>query len=128
VSPWIIFFFHCDAASALWSSLFNHFGLSWAMSRRVIGLLASWWSSGRPRSAAVWKMAPICLFWYLWRKMNNRSFEDLERSLEENLSSFYHKLYLWSSAYVYPLSFSFNAFLLVFLFLLKCFLCILPMY
>jgi hypothetical protein len=26
----------------------------------------------------VWKMASICLFWCLWRKMNNRSFEDLE--------------------------------------------------
>jgi hypothetical protein len=43
--------------------------------------------------------------------MNNRSFEDLERTLEEILSSFYHTLYLWTTAYVYPLSFSFDDFL-----------------
>jgi hypothetical protein len=42
--------------------------------------------------------------------MNNKSFEDLESSLKEILSSFYRTLYLWSSAYVYPLSFSFDVF------------------
>jgi hypothetical protein len=40
-------------------------------------LLACWWCSGRLRSVAVWKMAPICLLWCLWREINNRSFEDL---------------------------------------------------
>jgi hypothetical protein len=59
----------------------------------------------------VWKMAHICLFWCLWREMNNSSFEDLERSLEKILSSFYHTLYLWTTAYVYPLFFSFDVFL-----------------
>jgi hypothetical protein len=43
--------------------------------------------------------------------MNNSSFEDLERSLEKILSSFYHTLYLWTTAYVYPLFFSFDVFL-----------------
>jgi hypothetical protein len=43
--------------------------------------------------------------------MNNRSFENLERSLEEILSSFYYTLYLWTTAYEYPLSFSFDIFL-----------------
>jgi hypothetical protein len=80
---------HCDVASVLWSSLFSRFGMSWVMPRRVIDLLACWWSSGRPRNTAVWKMAPICLFWCLWREKNNRSFEDLESTLEEILSSFY---------------------------------------
>jgi hypothetical protein len=43
--------------------------------------------------------------------MNNKSFEDLGRLLEEILSSFYHTVYLWTTAYVYPLSFSFDVFL-----------------
>lgn len=43
--------------------------------------------------------------------MNNRSFEDLESILEEILSSFYLTLYFWNSAYVHPLSFSFDDFL-----------------
>jgi hypothetical protein len=62
------------------------------MHRRVIDLIACWWSFGRLMSDAVWKMAPTYLFWTLWREMNNRSFEDLERSLEDILSSFFHTL------------------------------------
>jgi hypothetical protein len=38
-------------------------------------------------SAAVWKMMPICLFWYLWME-RLRAFEDLESTLEEIFSSF----------------------------------------
>jgi len=53
---------HCDVASTLWSSLFNHFGMSWVMPIRVIDLFACWWSSRRPKRAAVWNMAPLCLF------------------------------------------------------------------
>jgi hypothetical protein len=40
--------------------------------------------------------------------MNNRSFEDLESTLENILSPFYHTLYLWTMAYVHSLSFSFE--------------------
>jgi hypothetical protein len=40
--------------------------------------------------------------------MNNRSFEDLKSTLEEILSSFYFTLYLWTTAYVHHLSFSFD--------------------
>jgi hypothetical protein len=97
---------HCDVASALWYSLFGLFGLSWVMPRRVIDLLACWWSSDRSKRAMVWKMATICLFLCLWRERNNRSFEDVEKTSEELLSSFYHTLYLWTMAYVLPLSFS----------------------
>jgi hypothetical protein len=45
--------FQCDVAYALWSSLFSRFGMSWVMPRRVIDLLASWWSFGRPKRVAV---------------------------------------------------------------------------
>jgi hypothetical protein len=44
---------HCDVASAIWSAFFSRFGLSWVMPRRVVDLYDCWWSSGRPRSAAV---------------------------------------------------------------------------
>jgi hypothetical protein len=98
---------HCDVASALYYYLFSRFGLSWIMPRRVFNLLACWWSSGRSRSATVWKMTPTCLFWCLWRERNNRSFEDVEKTPEELLSSFYHTLYLWTTDYVFSLSFSF---------------------
>jgi hypothetical protein len=79
---------HCDVASALWSTLFSRFRKSWVMPKRVIDFLACWWSFGRPMSAALWKIVLICLFWCLWKEMNNMSFEDLESTLEEILSSF----------------------------------------
>jgi hypothetical protein len=53
------------------------------------------------------KITPTCLFWCLWRERNNWSFEDVEKTFEELLSSFYHTLYLWTTAYVFSLSFSF---------------------
>jgi hypothetical protein len=58
------------------------------------------WSSGTPMSATVWKLVPTCLFLTIWREMNNMSFEDLERSLEDILSSFFHTSYLWTAAFV----------------------------
>jgi hypothetical protein len=119
---------HCDVASAIWSAFFSRFGLSWVMPRRVVDLFDCWWSSGRPRSAAVWKMVPTCLFWCLWREMNDRNFEDRERSLEEILSLFFETLYLWTAAFVSPLSLSFSDFLVRFAPLVRCSFCILPVY
>jgi hypothetical protein len=80
---------HCEAASALWSTIFSRFGLSWVMPLRVIDLFASWWTGGRSQSAVVWKMVPSCLMWCLWRERNDRNFEDQERSIEELKSFFY---------------------------------------
>jgi hypothetical protein len=94
---------HCDVSSALWSALFTHFGMSWVMPRRAIDLFACWWTSGRLRSTVIWKMVPIYLFWYLWKEINNRCFEDFERSLEDILASFFHTLYLWTVAFLCPL-------------------------
>jgi hypothetical protein len=62
----------------------------------------------------VWKMMPTCLFWTIWRGKNNRGFEDLERSLEDIIASFFHTLNLWTMAFVSPLTISYNDFLVRF--------------
>jgi hypothetical protein len=98
---------HCDVAFALWNNIFSRFGISWVMPRSVLDLVACWWKSGRSRSVTTWKMVPICLFW---------CFENLESSLEEVLELFLHTLYLWSMAFLYPLSISFADFLVSFSF------------
>jgi hypothetical protein len=54
----------------------------------------------------VWKMVPMGFFWCLWREMNDRKFKDRERTLGEILYLFYETLYLWTVAYVSPLSIS----------------------
>jgi hypothetical protein len=119
---------HCDVASALWSYLSSCFGMSWVMPKRIIDLLVCWWSFGRPQSAMVWKMMSICLFWCLWRERNNRSFEDLESTLKEILSSFYLTLYFCITAYVRPLSFNSITFLARFSLSFRCFICIFSLY
>jgi hypothetical protein len=37
----------------------------------------------------VWKMVPSCILWCLRREMNDRSFKDCERALEEIKSLFF---------------------------------------
>jgi hypothetical protein len=54
------------------------------------------------------------LFGVFGRKKNNRCSEDLERSLEDILASFFHTLYLWMVAFVSHLSLSFGDFLVRF--------------
>jgi hypothetical protein len=90
---------HCDVASTLWIHVFTRFGMSWVMLKRVIDLFACWWKSGRPKSAAVWKMVPICIFWCVWKERNLSCFEDQKNSMEDILASFFHTLYLWTMAF-----------------------------
>jgi hypothetical protein len=59
----------------------------------------------------IWKMVLTCILWCIWKEINNKCFEDLERSLEDILASFFHTLYLWTVAFVSPLSLSFGDFL-----------------
>jgi hypothetical protein len=117
-------FLHCDVAYALWSAIFTRFGLSWVMPRRVFDLYC-WWTSGRPRSAAIWKLVLTNILWCVWTERNNRCFEDLERFLKDILASsfsfflffyyyFFYTMYLWTVAFVSALSFSFGKFLVRF--------------
>jgi hypothetical protein len=78
------------------------------MPRRVVELFACWWTAGNTLSASVWKMVSLYILWYLWREMNNRCFEDLERTLVELKSLFFNTSYLWTTAYVSPLVISYS--------------------
>jgi hypothetical protein len=59
-------------------------------------------------------MVPACIFLCVWKEINDRCFKDLERFLEDILASFFRTLYLWTVAFVSPLSFSFGDFLVRF--------------
>jgi hypothetical protein len=80
---------HCEVASALWTVIFSHHGLSWVTLNQVIDLFACWRGLyDSSKSATVWKMMLSCLLWCLWRKMIERSFEDRKRTVVElSLSS-----------------------------------------
>jgi hypothetical protein len=103
-----------DVASTLWHHVFSRFGMSWVMSRRVIELFACWWKPGRPRSAAVWKIVPVCILWCVWKERNLRCFEHMENSKEDIVASFLHMLHLWTVAFLSSLSISYSDFLIRF--------------
>jgi len=83
---------HCDMTYALWTNIFNCFGMSWVMPRRV----------------------SICIFWCVWKEKNLRCFEDLKSSIEDILALFFHTLYLWTVVFLSPLAISFVDFLVCF--------------
>jgi hypothetical protein len=69
---------------------------------------------GDSQSAIVWKIVPLCIMWCLWRERNDRSFENLERTLEELKSFFFFSLFAWTTAYLAPLIITFFYFLVLF--------------
>jgi hypothetical protein len=102
---------HCGVANALWNVILSWFGLCWVMPSSVKELFACWWSGGRSRSAVVWKMAPLCLMWCIWRERNARCFEDSSRSFEDLKHYFLFTLYTWIAGWLAPTVISFPDFL-----------------
>ena len=101
------------------------------MPNSVLDLCACWCPSGRTRSAVVWKIVLICIFWTIWRERNNMCFEHLKSSMEEILTSLLYSLYSWTVTYLSPLSLCYVEFFFYAFFfppLVRCFFCIYLMY
>jgi hypothetical protein len=119
---------HDEVAHALWCNIFSRLGLSWVMPSSVLDQCASWCSSCRTRSALVWKMLPICIFWTIWRERNIKCFEDLESFMEEILASLLYSC-ICGLLLTFPLCLlATRTFFPVFLFLVRRSSCIYPMY
>jgi hypothetical protein len=81
-----------------------------------VDLYAYWWIAGSTQSTIGWKMVHSCLLWCLCREMNDISFKDRDRTLEEIKSLFFNALYLLTIAFVSYLVISYYDFLILFLF------------
>jgi hypothetical protein len=46
----------------------------------------------------VWNMVLSCLLWFLWREINDRSFEDRERTVMKLMLFLFHNYY-WTTAF-----------------------------
>lgn len=60
--------------------------------------------------------AKFCFLWCLWRKKNERSLEDRERTGVELKSFFFNTIYLWAATLDFPTELDFHAFLYFFSF------------
>ena len=92
---------HCDKTRQLWTLLLTTFGLVWVFMASVRNLLLEWKFRGLGRKKrAVWWLAPICLFWCIWGKRNQRTFED-EELLDQRLKDlFLQSLVEWSQQFL----------------------------
>ena len=70
---------HYVKAYRLWSFVFNTFRISWVLSRSVTDFLFGWWNWLGKHLSHIWNLVPLCLMWCIWRKRNQRTFEDLDR-------------------------------------------------
>jgi hypothetical protein len=53
---------------------------------------------GNISAKGVWRIAPLCLIWIIWRERNARCFEDNERSMEELKKLLIQTLFHWPEA------------------------------
>ena len=86
---------HCKFAYVLWSEVFLIFGIQWVMSKAIASLLFGWWNWLRKHSSNIWNMVLACLMWLIWRERNNRTFEDIVRSVDLLKSTLVETLFIF---------------------------------
>ena len=92
---------HCVKTRVLWNFLFSLFGVLWVLSFSVGDMLLGWHSSfvGKRRKN-VWRTAPFCLFWTIWKERNRRAFKNEEQSIQHLKCVFLCNLWNWSRLFL----------------------------
>ena len=74
---------HCPVTHSLWTFMLQAFGIHWVMPGSVEGLLSCWHQWLGKHNLDIWNLVPRCLMWIVWLEWNHRSFEDIEKTLDE---------------------------------------------
>ena len=74
---------HCPVTHSLWSFMLQAFGVHWVMPRTTAGLLSCWYQWLGKHNSNIWNLIPGCLMWIVWLERNRRSFENMEKTLDE---------------------------------------------
>ena len=67
---------HCEKTREVWNMFFTLLGVCWVFTSSVRETLVGWdgaWVGKQRRT--VWKMAPLCLFWSVWKVRNSIAFD-----------------------------------------------------
>ena len=67
----------------LWTFMLQAFGIHWVMPRSVAGLLSCWHQWLGKHNSNIWNLIPGCLMWIVCLERNRRSFENMEKTLDE---------------------------------------------
>ena len=87
---------HYEFAHALWSEVFQMFGIQWVMAERVVSLLFGGWNWLGKHSS---KLVLACLMRLIWKEWNCHTFEDVERPFDHLKSLLIQTLSDWSQAW-----------------------------
>ena len=87
---------HCPVTHTLWTSMLQAFGIHWVMSGFVAGLLSCWHQWLGKHNSNIWNLILGCLMWIVCLEQNHRSFEDIEKTLDELKVLCQRSLFEWS--------------------------------
>ena len=80
---------HCSKAKVLWDLMFSLFGVNWVLLFTVRDTLLSWYASFKDKKhSKVWRAAPLCLFWTVWKEKNKIVFDNEILSIQRLKNSF----------------------------------------
>ena len=87
---------HCEVALEVWNMVCQLFDIMWVMPGSLKECLGSWRAQGGNHTVLqIWRMAPMCVLWCLWKERNARSFEDRELGLMELKKMVLQTLFSW---------------------------------
>ena len=80
---------HCSKAKVLWDLVFSLFGVNWVLPSTVrdtpLGRCVSFKDK---KHRKVWRAAPLCLFWTVWKERNRIVFYNEVLSIQRMKNSF----------------------------------------
>ena len=85
----------------LWSLIFSLFGVQWVLHSSIKRNLLGWHGAfvGKRREKT-WRAAPLCLMWTLWKEINERAFNGIERLNQALKHSFLYTLVNWVRVFI----------------------------
>ena len=91
---------HCQHARTLWEIILEIVGIEWVFPFSVRHALLSWQGAqvGKKRKK-VWRAAPLCLFWTIWRERKRVAFDNEVFSAHRLKRSFICNFWSWSNVY-----------------------------
>ena len=87
---------HYFVTHSLWTFMLQAFGIHWVMPGSVTGLLSGWYQWLGKHNSNIWNLIPGCIMWTVWLERNHRSFENMEKALDELKVLSQRSLFEWS--------------------------------
>ena len=90
---------HCPKARVMWDLVFSLFDVTWVLPLTIRDTLLGWFASFVDKKRGkIWRAAPLCLFWTVWKERNRIVFYNEALSIQRLKNSFICNLFSWSKS------------------------------